>query len=291
MIDFSHDPTVTEALKQWRGRAHFPTDLSSAQLRQVAQEVRERAVFSARMTNAEAVQRLADVVDDMLGGKINLATARWEMMKELARLGYDPEQGGFPQDMAGIPPAERGSLRDLSSRRRLDLMLETNQRMAANYGRVVEGNSEYALWAYPGWKLVRLYAREIERGSPESKTAGWEERWHAAGESVQWEGAAEETMVALKDSPIWPALGSGAGGYKDAIGNPYPPFAFQSGMGWDAAPREECDKLGLLKTGDRRAKTGKMRASLSPGAQEVNAAFERMAPDLQAALRKELLAA
>lgn len=70
--------------------------------------------------------------------------------------------------------------------------------------------------------MVRYYVREIERGSPESRSAGWLQRWRDAGESVDWVGAIKHQLIAMKDSPIWDALADGEGGYTDAIGNGYP---------------------------------------------------------------------
>jgi len=285
-VAFDQTPRATPAQTHWRGRTLFPTDFSSADIRGLSRQLRLRSVFSARMTNAEAVQELADVVDDLLAGKNNIATARLRMMRKLKSLGYDPERG-FPQDMAAIPPAERGSLRDLSSEGRIDLMLSTNVRVAANFGRVLAGNSEYARREYPAWELVRLYHREIPRGSAESHSAGWQERWHDAGEFCDWEGAAKAPMIALKDSPIWEALGDGAGGFDDTLGNPFPPFAFNSGMATRAVPRAECIDLGLIEENEIPAP---MRAQLTPGEQEVNDVFARLSPDLQAVLRKELAA-
>ncbi len=286
MITFDNDPVVTEALAQWRSRSHFPTELSSADLRAFSRELRMRSVFSARMTNAHAVQRLQEVLDDMLSGKSNLATARFDLMREIKCLGYDP-MTGFPQDMADVPPAERDSIRDLSSEARIDLMLETNMRVASNYGRVVAGNGEYARYAYPAWELVRLYTRTVERGTPKSRTAGWNQRWSDAGDSTGWIGAIDGPMVALKDAPIWQALGDGAGGYEDTLGNPFPPFAFGSGMAFRAVPRAEAKAFGLL---DGNARPEPMQAQMAPDTKEVAAAFLRLSPELQAELRRELAA-
>lgn len=279
---YTSNAAETEALRQWRSRTNFPTDLSSAEIRGFSRELRLRSIFSARMTNAEAVQELANVVDSMLSGEINLATGRLRMMRKLAQLGYDPEKG-FPQDMAEIPPAERGSLRDLSSEKRLTLMLETNQRIAANYGRMVAGNEPYALHAYPAWELVRIYWRRNPRGSEESHSPGWEIRWSRAGDSVNWVGAIQGAMIALKDSPIWQALGDGAGDYSDTLNNPFPPFAFNSGYGWREVSRDECLKLGMM--GDRTV-VEPMQGHLSPGAVEVRAALDSLGEDF----KKELLA-
>ncbi len=275
---------TTEAQLQWRSREVWPTEFSSADLRGFSREVRQRAVFSARTTNADYLGEVARVVDDMLDGTINMATGRLRLFRKLKELGYDPATG-FPGDMAAVPPAERDSLQDLSSVQRLNLVLETNMRMAANYGRMVEGNTPTARRAYPAWELVRLYSREIERGSPESRSEGWERRWQDAGEAVGWEGALQEPMVALKDSPIWEALGGGAGGYEDAIDNPYPPYAFNSGMGWRAVDRVRCVELGLMASWET---PGEMEGTLLPGAAEINAVFDRLPADLREELDREI---
>ena len=271
--------TVTEALKQWRSREVFTTDLSSREIIGFSKELRMRSVFSARVTNADYLQEIADTVDGLLSGKFGMAEARFRLFKKLKQLGYDPAVG-FPDDMAAIPPAERGTLQDLSSDARITLVLETNMRIAANYGRMVEGNSPYARYAYPAWELVRLYQRHTPRGTPESHTAGWEARWRDAGDSVNWEGAVTQPMAALKDSPIWQALGDGAGGYDDTLSNPFPPFAFNSGLAWKAVDRERCLELGIIGEDET---PGEMEGSLLPGADEVNNVIDSLSPDLRAA--------
>ena len=276
--------TVTEALKQWRSREVFTTDLSSREIIGFSKELRMRSVFSARVTNADYLQEIADTVDGLLSGKFGMAEARFRLFKKLKQLGYDPAVG-FPDDMATIPPAERGTLQDQSSDARITLVLETNMRIAANYGRMVEGNSPFARHAYPAWELVRLYQRHTPRGTPESHTAGWEARWRDAGDSVNWEGAVTQPMAALKDSPIWQALGDGAGGYDDTLSNPFPPFAFNSGLAWRAVDRKDCVLFGLI-TGEETP--GEMEGSLLPGADEINEVFARLSPDLRDELDREI---
>ena len=275
---------ATDALLQWRSRDLFPTDLSSADLRGFSRDLRMRSIFSARTTNAEYLGEVARVIDDMLSGKINMADGRLRLFRKLRQLGYDPEIG-FPDDMAAVPPAERGSLQDLSSDSRIHLMLETNQRVAANYGRMVSGDTEYARYAYPAWELVRLYNGIVPRGSAESRTAGWEARWHDAGTFVEWAGAIDVPMIARKDSPIWSALGDGAGGYEDTLSNPFPPFAFNSGMAWRAVDRARCIELGLITHNETPAA---MSAQLVPSEETVDDIFDRMPQDLQDELRREV---
>jgi hypothetical protein len=288
-VTVDSEPTVTSALKQWRSREVFETDLGSAELRGFSRELLNRSIFSARVTNAEFLSEVATAVDDILAGKTNMAQGRWVLQRKLKQLGYDPMLG-FPGDMANIPPAEAGSLQDLSSTQRLDLIIETNVRMASNYAQHLAGNTPYALRAYPAWELVRRFVRDVPRGSPESKSIGWPQRWADAAEAVNDEGVLERVravpdMVARKDSPIWQALGDGAGDYTDTLGNPYPPFAFRSGMAWQPVRRDRCVSLGLI-TGDESPR--RTDAQLSPGEREVRAAFEKLSPDLRAELEREL---
>ncbi len=281
-VSFSEEPVVSEAMKQWRSREVFETDLSSAELRGFASEIRNRAIFSARTTNAEYLKDVAAQVDEVLSGKINMATARWHLMKKLKELGYDPKTG-FPEDLGAVPPAERDSLQDLSSARRIDLLLETNVRMAQGYGQTLAGNTDNARYAYPAWELVRLYHRDVPRGSAESNSAGWQRRWMDAGAAVDWEGASQNRLMATKASPIWDALGDGAGGYTDTLLNPFPPFAFRSGMGWRAVAREDVE-------GEEFAQASRPTRVpvLTPSHKEVQRIVNEMPADLAAELRREL---
>lgn len=274
----------TDGLRQLRQREVFETDLGSAELRSFSQGLRNRSIFSARTTNAEYLEEIKSVCDDILSGKINQATGRLRLLGKLKELGYDPAIG-FPADMANVPPAEKDSLQDLSSTRRLDLVIETNVRMAANYGRMIAGNQPYELREYPAWELKRLYTREIPRGTPESNTKGWDLRWTDAGESVGFAGVADRGLIARKDSPLWQALGDGAGGYTDTLLNPFPPFAFRSGMGWVAVPRAQCVTLGLVAGDEVPAP---MEGSLAPAEKEIVRIYDRLSPELQAELKREL---
>ena len=92
---------------------------------------------------------------------------------------------------------------------------------------------------YPAWRLTR-------RGYRAAPRQDWYARWTAAGNFIKWQGACMSDLVALKDSPIWQALGDGAGGFTDTWGNPYPPFAIDSGMGWISVNADEAHVLGLI---------------------------------------------
>jgi hypothetical protein len=292
-------PQVTDAMRRFRERQVFETDLGSAELRGFSRQLRDRSLFSARTTNAHYLQEVQTVVDDILAGRENMSTGRWRLMKKLKQLGYDPAIG-FPDDLANVPPAEAGSLQDLSSAQRIDLLLETNVRMARGYAQHVAGSRPADVAARPAWELKRLYLRDVPRGSEESHSVGWQRRWQDAAESVNWEGVARggERMVARKNSPIWEALGDGVGGYTDTLQNPFPPFAFRSGYAWSAVTAAEWERLsGFQEEGSQVAPPENVqpdniqpapRASLTPGQREVRNVFQRLGDTIKNALRRVL---
>lgn len=191
-----------------------------------AAQIRERAFFSARTIQMDYVRRLQEVCAEYAAGRINAADARTGLQTVLDELGLSDRSG---------------ALTDLGSARRLNLILRTQRQMAASAARLAEQTPD-VLDAWPAWRLTRMGTRAVPRDD-------WPQRWHAAGERVGWRGAHRSQMVALKGSPIWQALGDGAGGFRDAIGNPYPPFAFGSGLDWMDVSREEALRLGLEPDG------------------------------------------
>ena len=88
-------------------------------------------------------------------------------------------------------------------------------------------------------------------------------------------------MVALKTSPIWQALGDGAGGYRDTLGNPYPPFAYGSGLAWADVSRDEAIELGLIDPEVGRAVPGEPpeAPTLSPSESDIADAVSRLGFD------------
>lgn len=211
------------------------TGLNSKQLALLDREAKERALFSACTTEQRYVASMQDVLEELVAGEIGLAEARKRLTGMLEDFGYTPEHG-FP-DAEAVKAASPGTIEDLSSFGRLNLVMDTNEGMAASVSRLAEETDE-TLDLFPAWRLIRFM-------EPNGEPRDWALRWAVAGERVDWEGACQDDMVARKDSPIWQALGDGAGGFTDTLGNPYPPFAFNSGMGWEDVDRDEAYALGL----------------------------------------------
>ena len=129
----------------------------------------------------------------------------------------------------------------------MNFFLKVAREVAQGAGQYVSMNADpIRVDEYPAVELVRVYARRVPRGSTDRVgDDDWPTRFEAAGGEL-----IDGRMVALKNDPVWQALGDGEGGYEDTLGNPYPPFAFQSGFDWDEVSREEAEELGLLDAGE-----------------------------------------
>ena len=229
----------------------LPTSLGSEEIReQIAGDILRRSVFSARMASASYLAKIREVCAQVSEGSINLATARARLLETLSQMGHSPLDGGGLTNPASI--------------RRLNLIIDTQRQMAASVSRI-QTQTPAVLERWPAWELTRLVGKAVPRED-------WPARWRNAGESIGWEGALKDRFIALKTSPIWQALGDGAGGFRDTLGNPYPPFAYSSGMAWVAVDRETCERLGLSGPEPETVPS----ASLSPAEKDIADAASRL---------------
>jgi hypothetical protein len=118
--------------------------------------------------------------------------------------------------------------------------------------------SQEAVDDYPGLALERMFDRDVPRGFKTGKGGklvpvpddDWPSRWAEAGEACgdddwcDWEGDSQTGRgVALKSSAIWETLGNLR---DDSIGNPFAPFAWESGFRTTSVSRDTCVELGLI---------------------------------------------
>lgn len=210
----THMP-FAEALESRAIKAILPTDFRTKLLAEIPAQLRERAFFSAGVTNAEFLDRASSAIDDLVSGSVDRATKRAELKKVLDSLSYHPA------------PGEEGTLTDLSSDRRLNVILDTNLEMAEGYGSWAQGQDSAVLDQWPAQELIRVANFESEH------KRDWASRWADAG--GEFFGG---RMIALKNDPIWIAI--------SRFGTPYPPFDFNSGMDVDDVDRAEAMELGLI---------------------------------------------
>lgn len=236
-----------EALQSRAVKKIFPTTLSSAELAELPVAFRERAMFSARTTNAHYLEEIAKRVRKILDPQtktrgaddphgrageqftegMDQATARVELKEILREIGYTPD------------PDAAGTLKDLSSDARLNLVLETNVEMAQGYGYHAQGQDEELLGLYPAQELYRAEDRDEER---EWMRVIWPEAAAKVGDTGAINAWKSGRMVARKDSPIWTEISD--------FGQPYPPFKYNSGMDVMDVDREEAVALGVMEMTD-----------------------------------------
>lgn len=210
---FSQPVQFSEAAQRLQIQSLLPTDLSSEELSQISSDILERALFSARTTYASYLDQVDQTLKQYVDGTIDLATARLALSDKLDSLGYSPADG------------TAGSIVDLSSDERINLVLDTNAQMAYGYGSWMQGQDAAILDQWP--------AQELYRAAPAKQPRDWEDRWSNAGGSIY-----DGRMIALKNDAIWTAI--------SAFGLPYPPFDFGSHMDVRDVDRDTAVSLGLI---------------------------------------------
>lgn len=238
------------AVQSLARRKALPTNLDSAGLRQLGAAWHRQNFVSAQNTISgvindikKAVESVVNPVTETRADRItpenpmgyvttgmNPADARQAIRESLKEFGYSPD------------PDVRGTIKDLSSSARINLVVKTNTELSQGAGFAIKSNDPAVLEAFPCWELYRLEEKKVERN--------WATRWRLAAQvsgDVDAARVLEESgrMVARKDSPIWQALGDGEG-FDDTLGNPFPPFAFNSGMWTRDVSYDDAESLGLV---------------------------------------------
>ena len=209
--------TATEALLR---KTLVGSSLDSSEWSRIDAGLRDRAFFMAEVERARVLAAARSEAAAILTSGKSLSEARRDLREALRAEGYQPTDD------------ERGTIKDLYTRQRLDVMLKTNVAQARGYADYLAATSTGALAAFPAYEFIRVQQRKVPRGD-------WALRWDSAARAVGWQGVARGTprMVALKTSPVWAKL--------SRFGNPFPPFDFGSGMGLDDVDAADCRELGL----------------------------------------------
>lgn len=191
-----------------------PAELDSAQWNRVKAQIRDRAFISSQIASARILHELRTQVAAATEGEKSDSEIRRDLREFLQKIGYNPGDA-------------RGTIKDLLTKARLDVIIDTNRRQARGFAQHLEATTNGALRAFPAYELVRVYERKQKRN--------WIQRWTSAGGKV-YPG---NRMIALKTDPIWSRI--------SAFGTPYPPFDWGSGMGVEDVGRGECLDLGVIE--------------------------------------------
>lgn len=204
--------------------------LDSRQWNSIQAGLRDRAFFSSQVASVRVLHAAREMVADRAGGNLSESEFRREMRKVLGLDGYDAGEN-------------RGTIKDLVTKARLDVIQRTNVEQARGYIHHLEATAPGAFAAFPAQELVRVRQRKQPRD--------WAKRWQDAGGKLY-----EGRMIALVDDPIWTAI--------SAFGNPFPPFDFGSGMGVRAVKKSEAVRLGVISADEVRAKAEELRQKPAP---------------------------
>jgi len=228
-----------EAVAALRGRRRLPTALGHAELSRIGPALRRRALILARVAQVEildkvdrSMQRLVSGASTGAGDYTNPATIRAELKQLLAEIDYQPE------------PDRVGTISDLRTDQRLNLIIDTESKLAAGRGQYAQATDPDSLAVFPCQELIRVESREVPRGYERRKGQiiarepdYWPKRWQAAGGQMH-----DGRMIARVDDPVWAKL--------SRFGLPHPPFDFNSGMGIQLVRRSEAIRLGVIQKGD-----------------------------------------
>lgn len=212
------------------------TALSAAEIAvYVPAALREASVFSARTVYAEHVAATqADIVralrgdSGVAGTSMSPAEIRAGMKRRLAALDYKSD------------PAERGSLTDLASDRRTNLIISMQESGARGYAVWRSHQDETLMTVWPAQELYRAIGRKVPRD--------WKARWNDArralgegGTSATYATSQDGPFVALKNDAIWTHPGV------NRFGHPWTPFDYESGMRLRSVKASRARELGVLQ--------------------------------------------
>ena len=234
-VDFSQVNPLPEAVASLERREIAALGLDTAALEELSLAYRRRAFFSARVENERF-----------------LAIAKAEIQKTVNQYGINRDRASFVANLQktaeslgmtdAVDPADRGTIRDISSRRRLELIYDIQTGLALGEARWRSGLDVDLYNAAP--------AQELVRGSLRREPRDWPARWKAAGGRfydadgrLKDESATTGRMMALKSDDVWKRI--------SRFGVPWSPFDFNSGMVERNVRRREAVTAGLVRKGER----------------------------------------
>ena len=258
------DPLIS-ALEVWQEKGILPTELNTFELRELSAALRAQSFFSAQTTQEYLLEKYKEKIAGILNPvkrpgesttQYSPAYVKQAIQDLLAENGYEPN------------PEHQGTLKDLSSDARIDLVIKTNVQLAQGQGYWLRSQKAVVLDLWPGQELFRAESR--------AHTRDWLQRWRTAGQQTGnpmgtgWTITKDGRMIALKNHDIWAWIGSSAL-FNDALDVVWPPFAFNSGMWVRDVEREEVEAIGLLAKGAPAPKPANIAATFKTFAEKLKA--------------------
>ncbi len=244
------------ATEFFQGKTLLPSEMRTEQWSRLPLQVREAAFFSAGVDRAEYLTIQRDFTEKVLRGELSESEARVREREALEAAGYV------------AAPGQAGTIKDLTSTRRLNVKTRTSVALAQGWAR--EQELVLAGAAFPAKKLVRM--------SPRKEPRDWPDIFRKAAAAYPGEGEiAIEILAAQVGHPIWVAMSD--------FGAPHDPIKWQTGMRQLPMSRREAEKYGIR----RRAAGGNGGAARdggAPGLPELAGAAEPVSSPFATLSRK-----
>lgn len=242
-----------EALDALDQKSLLPTSGRFADTQRLSSSIKRRALWSATVQSAEALQKIFDGTNAILTGQADQATVRLGIKQLWEKLGYKPD------------PEQAGGIQDLASTDRINLQIETNVAVARGAGWYQQGQQSDVLDEFPAWELYDT--------APGGKgRRDWLDRWVKAGGKF-----VDGRPIAVVNDPVWDRLGDPKL-FPDALGNRFAPFAINSKWRTRDIARDEAVSLGLIDD----------NTELLPQPLDLNANLQASPDVREASLRRDL---
>lgn len=239
--------------------------MGSAELAQLEVEIQERSLFSSKTLIESVLEKYLQRIPQILAPRQvrrpdrvtpenpegwvteapDAGTVRLEIRRLLASAGHVTD------------PDKAGTIQDLSSDPRINLVIDHNVAEARAYGHHIQATDPDFADAFPAQELVRME----QRNEPRDWDVIWQSALAEVGDQAAisaYNATGRTRFVARKDSEVWLEISD--------FNRPWPPFKFGSGMGLRDVSRREAMDLGLI---DRDTQIAVPRRAFNDGLEEA----------------------
>jgi len=251
-MQFTSPIPFTEALDKLGAKTVVTSGLDSMQWSAVPVALRERAFRSSTIESARFLQRGRDALTDFLAGARETLPNGEIALKTGSRSQFIRDMSAFAQSegLGPLDPKLAGTLRDITSERRLGLIFDVQTRQAKDFGDWQQGQDPDVLNEFPAQRFIR----EKPVKEPRQQHSIFEDQ------------------VALKtDLRFWLRI-------NQDFGVPWGPWGWGCGHGVSDIDRTEAESLGLIQPGQ----------TLTPATKDFNDQLESSAQGLDDDMLKVL---
>lgn len=217
-----------EALQKLGNRSVIGSQLTSEDWARVPVALRERAFFSSTIENVQFLQRSKDLIGDFLtGAREEVAQpdgTKTTMLKTGNRAKFVEQAREFAlaQGMGPLVPEDAGTVKDIRSEQRLNLIFDTQTHAAHAFGAWKQGQNPAVLDEFPAQRFIR--ERDVKE--PRDFHHHHENEVHLKSNLAFWRGLNQD------------------------FGVPWGPWGWGCGHDVEDVDRAEAERLGLLAPGD-----------------------------------------